>query len=81
MSKYKNVFAKDYIPNWSKEDFMIKKVKNIVLWTYVITDLSGKEIVEAFYEKQLQKSNQEELRVEKVISSKGDILNVKYTIC
>ena len=60
---------------------MIKKVKNIVLWTYVITDLSGKEIVEAFYEKQLQKSNQEELRVEKVISSKGDILNVKYTIC
>ena len=60
---------------------MIKKVKNIVLWTYVITDLSGKEIVEAFYEKQLQKSNQEELKVEKVISSKGDILNVKYTIC
>ena len=60
---------------------MIKKVKNIVLWTYVITDLSGKEIVEAFYEKQLQKSNQEELRVEKVISSKGGILNVKYTIC
>ena len=60
---------------------MIKKVKNIVLWTYVITDLSGKEIVEAFYEKELQKSNQEEFRVEKVISSKGDILNVKYTIC
>ena len=60
---------------------MIKKVKNIVLWTYVITDLSGKEIVEAFYEKELQKSNQEEFKVEKVISSKGDILNVKYTIC
>ena len=60
---------------------MIKKVKNIVLWTYVITDLSGKEIVEAFYEKELQKSNQEEFRVEKVISSKGDILNVKYSIC
>ena len=32
-SKYKITFAKDDIPNWSVEDFVIKKVKNIVLWT------------------------------------------------
>ena len=30
ISKYKNIFAKGYIPNWSEEDFTIKKVKNTV---------------------------------------------------
>ena len=30
-SKYKNIFAKGYIPKWSKEVFAIKKVKNTVL--------------------------------------------------
>ena len=30
ISKYKNIFAKDYVPNWSEEVFIIKKVKNIV---------------------------------------------------
>ena len=28
ISKYKNIFAKDYTPNWSEEVFMIKEVKN-----------------------------------------------------
>ena len=32
-SKYKNIFAKGYVPNWSEEVFVIKKVKNTVLWT------------------------------------------------
>ena len=32
-SKYKNVFAKGYTPNWPEEDFVIKKVKNTVPWT------------------------------------------------
>ena len=31
ISKYKNIFAKDYVSNWSKEAFMIKKVDNAVL--------------------------------------------------
>ena len=31
ISKYKNIFAKGYAPNWSEEVFVIKKVKNIVL--------------------------------------------------
>ena len=33
MSKYKKKFAKGYVPNWSEEVFLIKKVKNTVLWT------------------------------------------------
>ena len=38
ISKYKNIFAKGYAPNWSEEVFVIKKVKNIIPWTYVIND-------------------------------------------
>ena len=33
ISKYKNIFAKGYVPNWSKEVFVIKNVKNTVPWT------------------------------------------------
>ena len=41
ISKYKNIFAECYVPNWSEEIFIITRVKNTVLWTYVIIDLSG----------------------------------------
>ena len=41
ISKYKNIFAKVYTPNWSEEIVVIKKVKNIVPWTYVISDPNG----------------------------------------
>ena len=51
ISKYKNIFAKGYTPNWSEEVFVIKKVKNTVPWTYVINDLNGEEIIGTFYEK------------------------------
>ena len=46
---------------------MIKKVKNTVLRTYVNNDLKGKVIIGMLYEKELQKTNQKEFRVEKVI--------------
>ena len=55
MSKYKNIFAKGYTPNWSEEVFVIRKVKNTVPWTYVSNDLNGEEITRTFYEKELQK--------------------------
>ena len=67
ISKYENIFAKDYVPNWSEEVFIDTKVKNTVSWAYVICDLKGKEIVGTFYEKELQKTNQKVFRVEKVI--------------
>ena len=64
--------------NQSEEIFVIRKVKNTVPWTYVITDLNGEEIVGSFYEKELQKTNQKEFRVEKVIMRKGDKQYVKW---
>ena len=60
ISKYKNIFAKGYIPNWSEENwseevFIVSKIKNTVPWTYVINDLNGEEIIGTFYEKKTAK--------------------------
>ena len=66
-----------------KKIFWLKtKVKNTVLWTYVISDLKSEEIARNFYKKKSQKTNQEDFRVKKVIDKKGDIamLNGKATI-
>ena len=57
---------------------VISKIKKAVPLTYVISDLSGEEIVGSFYEKELQKNNQEEFRIEKVIKRKGNKLYVKW---
>ena len=65
ISKYKNIFAKGYTPNWLEEVFVIKNVKNTVPWTYVISNLNGDEIIGAFHNKELQKANQQEVRIEK----------------
>ena len=53
-----------------KKNLLLKKVKNTVRWTYVINDLNGEEIMGAFYEKELQKMNQEKFRIGKVIKKK-----------
>ena len=65
ISKYKNIFAKGYAPNWSEEVFVISKIKNTVPWTYVINYLKSEEIIGTFYEIELQKTNQEEFRTKK----------------
>ena len=77
ISKYKIIVAKGYVPNWSEEVFVIKRIKNTVPWTYVICDVKAEEIVGTFYEKELQKSNQKEFRVEKGIKRKDNKLYVK----
>ena len=76
--KYKNIFAKGYTPNWSEEIFLVNKIKNTVPWTYVINDLNGEEIKGSFYEKELQKTNQKEFRIEKILKRKSNKLYVKW---
>ena len=77
-SKQKNIFAKRCTPNWSEEVFVFSKIKNTVPWIYVINDLSGEEIIGKFYEKELQKTNQQEFRIEKIIKKKSGKLYVKW---
>ena len=76
ISKYKNIFAKGYTPNWSEEVFIVSKIKNTVPWRYVINDLNGKETTGTFHEKELQRTNQQEFRIEKIVKRKGDKLYV-----
>ena len=78
ISKYKTIFAKGYAPNQSEEVFLVSKIKNAVLWTYVVSDLNGEEITGRFYEKELQKTSQEKLRIEKLLKRKGDKLYLKW---
>ena len=77
ISKYKNIFAKGYMPNWLEKIFIVSKIKNTVPWTYVVNDLNGEQIIGTFYEKELQGTNQQKFRIEKVIKKKGDKLYVK----
>ena len=71
ISKYENIFAKEYTQNWSEEVFVINKIKKTIPWTSVISYLNGEEIIGTFYGKELQKTNQKEFRIEKVIKRKG----------
>ena len=76
ISKYKNIFAKGYAPNWLEEVFVTNKISNTVPSTYAIRDLNGEKITGSFYEKELQSTNQEKFRIEKIIKRKGDKLYV-----
>ena len=61
---------------------MIKKVKNTVSWIYFISDFNGEEIVEKFYKKELQKTNQAKVRIVKVINymSNGKVMIIHLIV-
>ena len=65
ITKYKNIFVKGYVPNWSEEGFLLKELGSF------ISDLNWGEIIGTFYEKELKITNQKEFRVEKVKQRKG----------
>ena len=56
ISKFKNIFAKGYTPNWSREIFIVNKINDTVPYTYNLKDLNDEEIIGSFYDKELQKS-------------------------
>ena len=78
ISNHKNIFVKGYVPNWSEEVFIVNEIKNTVPWTYTINDLNGEPFTGTFYEKELQKINQKELKIGKILKRKGDMLYVKW---
>ena len=56
ISRYKNIFAKRYAPNWSKEIFIVDKINDTVPYTYNLKDLNDEEIIGSFYDRKLQKT-------------------------
>ena len=73
ISKFKNIFAKGYAPNWSKEVFAVSRIKNRVPWTYVNNDLNGEEITGIFYEKNCKKVVNKNLEQQKYL--KEEVIN------
>ena len=55
-SKFKNIFAKGYTPNWSREIFIINKINDTVPCTYNLKDLNEEEIIGSFYDRELQET-------------------------
>ena len=56
ISRYKNIFAKGYAPNWNSEIFIVHKINDTVPYTYNLKDLNDEEIIGSFYDKELQKT-------------------------
>ena len=93
ISKFKNIFAKGYTPNWSSEIFIVDKVNNTVPYTYNLKDINDEEIIGSFYDKELQilyykmsyyppyKSSSNNIKVELDLSNyatKDDIRNITH---
>ena len=74
----KKIIKKDHKFTAGDQVTIWKYIKNIIPWTYVIKVLNGQEIVGTFYEKEFEKTNQKDFRVEKVIKGKGDKISVKW---
>ena len=55
ISKFKNIFAKGYTPNWSREIFIVNKINDTVRYTYNLKDLNDEEIIGSSYDRELQK--------------------------
>ena len=62
ISKYKNIFAKDYVPNWSEEVFLIKKVKILCPGHMLLMILTEKKLFKHYTKRNCQKTNQKEFR-------------------
>ena len=54
--KFKNIFAKGYTPNWSRAIFIVNKINDTVPYTYNLKDLNDEEIIDSFYDRELQKT-------------------------
>ena len=68
ISKYKRtLFDKGYTPNWSEEVFVIVGIQHTNPTTYIIKDYKNEIIEGSFYENELQKTDQDFYRIDKVI--------------
>jgi len=78
ITKKKTMFEKSYTPRWTEEVFTVSKIQYTDPPTYKIKDYNNDEIQGTFYDQELQKTNQEVYRIEKVIRKRGDKSLVKW---
>ena len=78
ITKKKKVFEKGYTTRWTEEIFTIKEIQNTNPITYKLEDLQGEEIKGTFYEPELQKTEQQVFRIEKIIKKEKGKSLVKW---
>ena len=78
ITKKKGIFDKGFTPRWTEEIFTVSQLQYTDPPTYKITDNNGEEIQGTFYEQELQKTNQEVYRIEKIVRRKGNKSLVKW---
>ena len=78
ITKKKTVFEKGYTTRWTKETFTIKEIRDTNPITYKIKDLEGEEIKGTFYEPELQKTEKQLYRIEKIIEKDKNKSLVKW---
>lgn len=79
ISKYKHVFKKGYLPNWTNEIFRIFAVKPTVPVTYILQDMRGEIIKGGFYEQEISMSKTgDTYLVEKVLKRRGNKVFVRW---
>ena len=78
ITKKKEVFEKGYTTRWTEEIFTIKEIRETNPITYKLKDLKGEEIEGTFYEPELQKTEQQIYRIEKIIKKEKGRSFVKW---
>ena len=63
ISKYKNIFAKGHVPNWSEENFVVKKLKNTVPGHVIVT---VKKLLERFTKKNCKEQMKKSFELKKL---------------
>ena len=79
ISKYKKVFAKGYLPNWTNELFTIYNVKSTAPRTYILKDDKGNILEGGFYEQEISKTKFGDVYlIEKILKRKGEKVLVRW---
>ena len=77
ITKKEKTFDKGYTQRWTEEVFTISKIQLTLPVTYKITDYNGEEVQGSFYEQELQKTNQDIFKIEKIIKQQRNKSLVK----
>lgn len=79
ISKYKGIFTKKYLPNWTNEVFTVFKVQPTLPETYILKDKKGNLLQGAFYGHEMMKSTVGDVYlVEKVLQRNKDKVKVRW---
>ena len=79
ISKYKKLFAKGYLPNWTNEVFTVYEIKPTNPKTYILRDDKGNILLGGFYEQEISKTKYDSVYlIEKVLKRKGNKLFVRW---